>query len=153
MVKIIPNTEAQAERFFPKNPMEKVLGTEEEKRSTKSWIPTLPLSFALSVLEEYAHDSQGQLAELELADYVEAHKEPGHACTLTTCPKGTSVGFQATDWDGPRNYQSIHKKLLEHFVSHDGHSLKFAIRYDELRQQAEQRAQESAQEAAAGKPQ
>lgn len=131
MPRLVEYTEGAAERFFPKHITDKVLGTDESKRSTKSWIPSLELSLALTALEEFSLKFAEKLRRMEEREF-DRKKVPDHL-------------REYKEWAGPMRYASFHRKALEHFVSHEGHSLKFAVRHEQLRQAADVLAKESAQ--------
>lgn len=131
MPELIEYSEHAADRFFPKHITDKVLGMEEGKRSTKSWIPSLELALALTALEEFGGKLRAKLRKMEDRRF-----------DLANVPQRDR---RYRDWSGPARYEAFHRKALEHFISHDGHSLKFAVRHEQLRQAAEVLAKESAQ--------
>lgn len=136
MPKPIEYTEQSAERYFPRAPLEKIIGTDEGKRSTKAWIPTFEQALALSILDEFAGDD-GSFLKI-LRRFEERQWDQNNV------PEDKRV---YRDWSGPKRYGNLHTAILNHSISVDGKSLKVVTRHDELRQKAEALAKESAQKA------
>lgn len=135
MAKPIPYSEESAERYFPRAPIEKILGTDENKRSTKAWIPTFEQALALSILDEFGGDQGAFLKVLRRFEEQQWDED-----------KVAVEKREYRAWSGPKRYERLHEAILNHSISVDGKSLKVATRHDEMRQQAEAQARESAQQ-------
>lgn len=132
----IPLSKDVADSYHPRAPIEKILGTEEGKRSTKSWIPTFEQALALSILEEFGGEDGNYLKVLRRIEEREWDRS-----------KTPEKDREYRVWSGPKRYANLHRAILEHAISVDGKSLKVASRNEELRERAETAAKESSQKA------
>lgn len=130
----IPLNKAQADAYYPRAPIEKILGSDEGKRSTKSWLQNYQQALALAMLEEYGGPQGNFLKVLRRLEEREWDR------------KGIPAEKREwRNWSGPQRFSNIHTNILEHFISVDGKSLKVATRHEELREKADAVAKESAQ--------
>lgn len=132
MARVTDYQDTTGERFFPRAPLEKVLGTNEEERATKAWLPSLEMAAALTALRQFSIKFHAKLRRMEEADFkrrnIPENEWPMHY----------------REWDGPSMYEGFHRDFLKHSISVDGKSLKVAVRHETLRQDAEGRTTESA---------
>lgn len=125
--------EAQVERVYPRAPIEKVLGTDEQERATKAWLPSLEMAAALTALRQFSVKFEGKLRRMEERQFKRL-KIPEEQWPM-----------KYRDWDGPAMYSGFHRDFCKHSISVDGKSLKVAVRHETLRQDADKKATESSQ--------
>lgn len=134
MARSVQYDEAQAERVWPRAPIEKVLGTKEDKRSTKAWIPTFEQAANLSLLDEFGGQDGAFLKVLRRLEEKEFQ-----AKGIPQDQWEEHYRF----WSGPDRFRRAHQSILEHSVSVDGKSLKISVRHESLRENVGNQAKES----------
>lgn len=92
--------QARSELLMRRTSKEKIVGTDERNRRTKTWIPDLKMGFSLSALRNYADRLEERLNK----------------------QAGLKQGERS--WSSVELYRNLHQEILETMASYKG----FAIR-------------------------
>lgn len=126
-------------------PADRIIGADEAKRSTKSYMPDAKFAILLAAIRNHAEGHARAIQELHHDEWHAAGGTNGAA--RPRCPRGGPCAglltFQALadEYPGVRTWFNIHQEVVEHMASHEGFSLrvvaKLAALADEARRQPE----------------
>lgn len=119
--------EPMRDAVFSKSLSEKIIHSDEERRSSKTFIPTLRLIFCLSVVENHAKRLADDLAKIRNTRLRDKK-------LVMTAREAMDVMTSARTW------KNFHGGVLEHSGSFNGFNVRAAVRAEMLRE-AEQTTQ------------
>lgn len=119
--------------LFRPSPGEIIIGSQEDKRSTKTFITSERTAIMLSLIENHARGLIRTVQRLR-------ERETGE--------KLTAVGI-VDQYPGCKRWVELHQQLVEHFASLEGFSVQAIVSMEKARWQAQQRPESSADPGAA----
>jgi len=111
---------------------ERILGADEKKRSTKTYITSEKAAIVLSLIKNHAENLARALRELRQLEDTNGH-----------LAEQLSDEELESEYPGLRAWRDLHQQLVEHYASHGGFSLKVAARTMLLEQEQASKSESS----------
>lgn len=131
---------ARADDLFPRSLGERVIGSAENQRSTKTFIPNTAMAVRLALLGNHADKLGRLLARVRDRERMKAHaarmaewEAAGSEGEPPAVPAPYGPDDAKRDFTSVQVYQGAHLQVLEQLASLKGYSLKVVARAESLR--------------------
>jgi hypothetical protein len=116
------------EQLFKPSTGDRIIGSKEDQRSTKTFIPSERSAILLSLLENHAHSVAKRVIRLH------QEKNGGPELTIT----------QAKElYPGVKKWIELHQELVEHYASQEGFAIQATVSVEKSRLMLEQQQAQS----------
>lgn len=139
------------EGLWQPTPADRIIGAEESKRSTKSFMPDAKFAILLASIRNHAESVTRAVQEL---DHDEWHEAPSNGVRRLPCHDGVLADRQPCaglmsfrdlggKYPGVRVWFNIHQEIVEHMASHEGFSLRVVAKLAALAEEGRREPESS----------
>lgn len=126
------------ESFFAPTSADRIIGAEENKRSTKTYITSEDVALRLSLIASHAEDHARQVRDLD----HDENCDPA-TCEGPDCSNYLDTKTLTQKYPGARGWLALHQHLVEHDASIEGFSLRVVARVNSLKEEQQAKAESS----------